>query len=244
MRKSIIITMVFMPLLAACSHTPSVQSVVAPITYKIDLQQGNVVTQEMVAKLRQGMTPPQVRYVLGSPLVTDSFHPDRWDYVYLFEKGHKVTEHHRLTVIFTDGKLARLEGDVELQDTLQAPEQSVATPAPAGTVAPTTIPGASIPASPAASTQATDAKSGAAPLATAPAQPVAAPPPGTASSNDTAQPNATTSPAATPAAGNTNTNTNTNTNQPAAEADATKSDSDQNQKQRGFFGRMLDKIGL
>ncbi len=240
MRKSIITTMFLMPLLTGCSHTPSVQSVVAPLTYKIDLQQGNVVTQEMVAKLRQGMTPPQVRYVMGSPLVADSFHPDRWDYVYLYEKGHKVTEHHRLTVIFIDGKLARLEGDVELQDTLQAPEQTPNTPAAttAPTAAPATAPSVSVPVQPAASAQTSDAaKPDAAPVAPAPAQPVAAQP-GTAPSNDTAQPNATTPPAAMPAAGNTNTN------QPAAEADATKSSADQNQKQRGFFGRMLDKIGL
>src|SRR5208282_4427874 len=207
MRKSIITTMFLMPLLAGCSHTPSVQSVVAPLTYKIDLQQGNVVTQEMVAKLRQGMTPPQVRYVMGSPLVADSFHPDRWDYVYLYEKGHKVTEHHRLTVIFIDGKLARLEGDVELQDMLQAPEQTpntmaVTTTAP--TVAPATAPSVAVPVQPAASAQTSDAaKPDAAPLATAPAQPVAALP---APYNDTAQPNATTSPAAMPAAGSANTN--------------------------------------
>src|SRR5271170_1415242 len=140
MRKSIITIAFLVPLLAGCSHTPSVQSMVAPITYKIDLQQGNVVTQEMVAKLRQGMTLPQVRYVVGSPLVTDPFHPDRWDYVYLYEKGHKVTEHHRLTVIFIDGKLARFEGDVELQDTLQAPEQTPDTPAATSAPTPAAVP--------------------------------------------------------------------------------------------------------
>jgi len=239
MRKPIITLMFFMSLLAGCSHTPSVEKTVAPLTYKIDLQQGNVVSQEMVAKLHQGMTPPQVRYVMGSPLVIDPFHPDRWDYVYLYEKGHKVTERHRLTVIFVDGKLARLEGDVNLQDTLSAPEKTSDTPA--ATTAPIAAPAAA-PASapvPPPSAQTTDAaKSGAAPLVTAPAQPVAAQP-GTAPSNDTAQPNATTSPAAMPVAGSTNTN------QPAAaEADTTKSSADQNQKQRGFFGRMLDKIGL
>src|SRR5271170_7925914 len=137
MRKSIITIAFLVPLLAACEHTPTVQSVVAPLTYKIDLQQGNVVTQEMVAKLRQGMTLPQVRYVMGSPLVIDPFHPDRWDYVYLYEKGHKVTEHHRLTVIFADGKLARLEGDVGLEDTLLAPEKIPDTPA--SVVTPATV---------------------------------------------------------------------------------------------------------
>jgi len=55
--------------------------------HKLDIQQGNVVTQEMVDKLRPGMTRAQVRYVLGTPLVTDSFHQDRWDYFYSYKKG-------------------------------------------------------------------------------------------------------------------------------------------------------------
>ena len=232
--------MFLMPLLAGCSHTPSVQSMVAPITYKIDLQQGNVVTQEMVAKLRQGMTPPQVRYVVGSPLVTDPFHPDRWDYVYLYEKGHKVTEHHRLTVIFIDGKLARLEGDVELQDTLQAPEQTPDTPAAMAAPTPAAVPSIAVPAHPAASAQTTNADKPAdtVPVTPASAQPVATQT-GAAQPNVAKQPNVTTPPpAAMPVADSTQTNPPTN------EADATKSSDDQNSKQRGFFGRMLDKIGL
>ena len=50
--------------------------------YRIEIQQGNYVSQDMVAQLKPGMTKEQVRFVLGTPLVTDIFHADRWDYVY------------------------------------------------------------------------------------------------------------------------------------------------------------------
>jgi outer membrane protein assembly factor BamE len=88
--------------LTACSISP----------YKMDIQQGNVVTQEMIAKLRPGMTRAQVKYVLGTPLVTDAFHPERWDYFYKFEKGGDPAEQRRLTLVFKEDQLDRLIGDV------------------------------------------------------------------------------------------------------------------------------------
>jgi outer membrane protein assembly factor BamE len=80
--------------------------------YRIDIQQGNFVSQEMVAQLKRGMTKDQVRFVLGTPLVTDIFHADRWDYVYLLDRPGKPRVQRRLAVFFEDGKLARLDGDV------------------------------------------------------------------------------------------------------------------------------------
>lgn len=80
--------------------------------YRINVQQGNALTQEMVAKLKPGMTRSQVRFVLGTPLVQDAFHADRWDYVYLMTEGHGQTRSRRLTVIFAGDELQRLEGDV------------------------------------------------------------------------------------------------------------------------------------
>ena len=80
--------------------------------YRIEIQQGNVVTQDMVAKLQPGMTRSQVRFVLGTPLVTDIFHPDRWDYIYRYEKGGKLVEHRRIVAIFSGDQLLRVEGDV------------------------------------------------------------------------------------------------------------------------------------
>ncbi len=68
--------------------------------YKIDVQQGNALDAEMVNKVKMGMNKEQVQYVLGSPLITDSFHPDRWDYIYLFTPGYGEQERRQLTLTF------------------------------------------------------------------------------------------------------------------------------------------------
>lgn len=94
-------------LLAGCSSWS------VPLSpYKIDVQQGNHVTQEMVEKLKPGMTQSQVRFILGTPLVTDMFHADRWDYFYSYQKGGKITEQRRITVVFDKDLLKKVEGDV------------------------------------------------------------------------------------------------------------------------------------
>lgn len=104
------ISILSLPLLAACSGTPDVGSMLSP--YRIDVRQGNYVSQEMVAKLRPGMTRDQVRFVLGTPLVADMFHAERWDYVYRFQPGRGEPQLRRLVVYFDDDKLARVGGDV------------------------------------------------------------------------------------------------------------------------------------
>lgn len=93
--------------LGACT---SVASLVTP--YKIDIQQGNVVSQEAVSKLKPGMTKSQVRFIMGTPLVTDAFHANRWDYVYRYQKDGKVTEERKVALIFEGDALKRVEGDV------------------------------------------------------------------------------------------------------------------------------------
>ena len=110
-------------LFAGCSNTPDITSRLSP--YRIDVRQGNYVTQDMVAKLKPGMTRDQVRFALGTPLVTDMFHADRWDYVYCFQPGRGETQLRRLVVYFEDGKLARVGGDVV------AEAESTTAPAPA-----------------------------------------------------------------------------------------------------------------
>jgi outer membrane protein assembly factor BamE len=79
--------------------------------YKIDINQGNYLSQDMVDKLKVGMTQPQVRQLLGTPLVNSPFRSDRWDYVYEYTRQGQVIEHRNFTVYFADGKLARWEGD-------------------------------------------------------------------------------------------------------------------------------------
>ena len=79
--------------------------------YKIDINQGNYLSQDMVDKLKPGMTQQQVRQLLGTPLVTSPFRSDRWDYVYEYARQGRVVEHRNFTVYFADGKLTRWEGD-------------------------------------------------------------------------------------------------------------------------------------
>ena len=109
MRKSFILIAALA--LAGCkSQGPELPSVLSP--YRIDIQQGNVVTQEMVAKLKAGMTRSQVRFVMGSPLVVDPFHPDRWDYLYVDRKKGRLVEYRRLTLYFDGDKLRRALTDM------------------------------------------------------------------------------------------------------------------------------------
>jgi len=83
--------------------------------YRIEIQQGNYVTQDMVAQLKPGLTRDQVRYVLGTPLVTDVFHKDRWDYVFVRQPANSNDfEYRRIAVFFENDKLARVEGMAEL----------------------------------------------------------------------------------------------------------------------------------
>ena len=81
--------------------------------YQPEIQQGNFVSQEMMSQVKQGMTREQVRFLLGTPLLTDIFHADRWDYVYWRETEKGKRESRRVALFFSDGKLARIEGDVQ-----------------------------------------------------------------------------------------------------------------------------------
>lgn len=105
----------------------------------MDIQQGNVVTQEMVAKLEPGMTRSQVRFALGTPLIIDPFRQDRWDYVYLLARRGEVTERRRIVVVFKDEKLVAIEGDVTPRWKGRAGESGAPADKPAA--APTAAPG-------------------------------------------------------------------------------------------------------
>ncbi|KGK42664.1 membrane protein [Nitrincola sp. A-D6] len=82
-----------------------------PGVHKIDIPQGNVVTQDMIDQLRPGMTHSQVRFIMGTPLITDTFSDNRWDYLYSFQKGGSQREQERITLYFTQGQLTRFSGD-------------------------------------------------------------------------------------------------------------------------------------
>jgi len=112
--------------LVGCKQAPELPAVISP--YKIDIQQGNVVSQAMIDKVKAGMTRAQVRFALGSPLIVDPFRTDRWDYVYLYQKQGKEAERRRITVIFEEDKLLRIEGDVVSTGRAQEPEKPAAGP--------------------------------------------------------------------------------------------------------------------
>jgi outer membrane protein assembly factor BamE len=94
--------------------------------HRIDVQQGNYLDTEAIAKLKPGMTRSQVRFLLGTPLLTDAFHPDRWDYLYIDRKKGKVVQEHRLTLWFEGDQLKRA-----VTDTV-APKTAGAAPAAQG----------------------------------------------------------------------------------------------------------------
>jgi len=80
--------------------------------YRPDVQQGNVVTSEMVDQLRESMTRDQVRFLLGTPLLASVFHQERWDYVYYLQRGKGDEKQlRRLTVWFENDRLSRIQSD-------------------------------------------------------------------------------------------------------------------------------------
>lgn len=83
-----------------------------PFVHRMTVQQGNIITEAQVEQLKPGMNKRQVRYVLGTPLLTDFFNTDRWDYVYTIRRGHQPAEERKLTVYFQEDALVRIEGNM------------------------------------------------------------------------------------------------------------------------------------
>ena len=79
--------------------------------YKVSIPQGNYLNQQMLDQVRQGMSREQVRLTIGSPLLTDIFHPDRWDYVFRFQYPNGDAELRRVTVHFRDDRVASVKAD-------------------------------------------------------------------------------------------------------------------------------------
>lgn len=82
-----------------------------PFVYRLDIHQGNVITQEMIDQLHPGMTKRQVTYVMGAPLMVDPFHEDRWDYIYSNQPGNEPRVQKNVTLIFKGDELSALQGD-------------------------------------------------------------------------------------------------------------------------------------
>ena len=106
MKKLLIIITCFASLqLAACASRWH-------IVHKIDVQQGNVVTQDMVDQLKTGMSRSQVQFIMGTPLVIDTFHQQRWDYIYYFKPGYGESTEQKVTLLFDNDSLASISGAV------------------------------------------------------------------------------------------------------------------------------------
>ena len=84
-----------------------------PSFYSVPVRQGNYLDQAMVSQLRPGMTRQQVQQIMGTPLVADPFHQNRWDYYYSYRKGGKVIEQRRVALFFTGDTLDRVDGTVD-----------------------------------------------------------------------------------------------------------------------------------
>ena len=84
-----------------------------PGAYRIPIQQGNVITVEMLQELKLGMDKRKVRFILGTPLVIDAFHQDRWDYYYSYQPGSGDRVQQRASVYFKDDRLTRIDANID-----------------------------------------------------------------------------------------------------------------------------------
>jgi outer membrane protein assembly factor BamE len=84
------------------------------VPYRIDLVQGNVVTQELIERIKPGLKRNQVRELLGTPMLTDAFHANRWDYVFTLDRQGSTPQRQALVLYFDGDVLARVEAPAKL----------------------------------------------------------------------------------------------------------------------------------
>lgn len=124
----ILVTALIVSSLTACGSLRDAGDVIPnaldamSLMYRPDIQQGNVVTQETMDKVKLGMDKRQVRYALGSPMLVDVFHQDRWDYVYTMGRGSKPKEIARTAMIFENERLVRIDGELQPRPINERPE--------------------------------------------------------------------------------------------------------------------------
>jgi outer membrane protein assembly factor BamE len=115
--KNILISLFSSLLLIGCTSMRDFS-----LVHKPDIQQGNIITPEMVAELKPGMSKRQVRFVLGTPLLIDVFHQERWDYPFTMKKRNEPLEIKRFSVFFKGDELASYEGDIKPAATAEVSE--------------------------------------------------------------------------------------------------------------------------
>ena len=93
------------------------------VVHRIDIQQGNLVAPETFARLKPGMTRTEVRPLLGTPLLTDVFHANRWDYYFRLEQRGRLVDQNRFSVFFENEKVVRIDGGPTLSAAGAAPRK-------------------------------------------------------------------------------------------------------------------------
>ncbi len=94
-----------------------------PGVYKLDIEQGNIIDQAMLDQLRPHMTKKQVAFIMGSPMLSDSFHENRWDYIYSRQRGGDEREQKRVTLLFKGDNLIGVQGDLRPSSIPQIPNK-------------------------------------------------------------------------------------------------------------------------
>lgn len=104
MKSTYIVIIISLSLLSGC---------VFPNVYKIDIQQGNIVTQEMLNQLKEGMNQRQVLYIMGTPALTNPYKKKRWDYIYTLEQDDKLTSRYLISLFFDENfRYAKYTGEL------------------------------------------------------------------------------------------------------------------------------------
>ncbi|HWP01801.1 MAG TPA: outer membrane protein assembly factor BamE [Methylococcus sp.] len=118
----IIIPLSMFSLLAACSYVDRL-----PGLYHLDIHQGNLVSQEMVDQLKPGMNKRQVTFIMGTPLLVDPLHDNRWDYLYSNQPGGGERVQRRISLWFEDDELVGLQGDFKPGElpSIEAPKDTI-----------------------------------------------------------------------------------------------------------------------
>ena len=119
MQKLLIYLISFANLLTVgCSTVGDITSAVprslgnTRLMYKPDIQQGNVLQQRDIDRLQPGMSKNQVQFIMGTPILVDLFHLERWDYLYLLHRQGKAPQQERVTLFFDDNRLVRIDRDL------------------------------------------------------------------------------------------------------------------------------------
>jgi len=107
-RSNLCVLLILLPLLSLAGGCGMIGF---PGVYRIEVEQGNIITQEMIDQLKPGMSRRQVRFILGTPLLQDTFNQQRWDYRYVVRKGNEVLREKHLAIFFDGDTLSHFSGD-------------------------------------------------------------------------------------------------------------------------------------